>query len=73
MTFADEGKALSAIAREVDHNMGGRGVLNEMVKRIIDPLAGFLFLDEEDTSLYAGKTIVIHQVGDTAQFVFQLA
>jgi hypothetical protein len=52
--------------------MGGRGVLNEMVKRLIDPLAAFLFDEEDDSSFYAGRTIVVHQAGENPNYVFTL-
>ena len=72
MSFDDEEKALLALSKRVDHQMGGRGVLNEIVKRIIDPLADFLFKEEEDPTHYAGRSIVVHQAGNEATFVFEV-
>lgn len=72
LVFDDEEKALRAIAEKVDRQMGGRAVLNEIVKCIIDPLAHFLFEEEEDSSFYAGRTIKVHQAGSDANFVFEL-
>lgn len=72
LAFNDEEKALKAIAAMVDRQMGGRAVLNEIVKRIIDPLAQFLFEEEENPSFYAGRTIKVHQAGSEANFVFEL-
>jgi len=72
LSFDDEDKALTALAKRVDRQMGGRGVLNEIVKRIIDPLADFLFEEEEDSSYYAGRTIAVHQAGNEATFVFEV-
>ncbi len=72
LVFDDEDKALTALAGCVDPKMGGRGVLNEIVTRIIDPLATFLFEEEEDSSYYAGQTIAVHQVGNEATFRFDL-
>jgi len=72
LSFDDEDKALIALATCVDRHMGGRGVLNEIVKRIIDPLADFLFEEEEDSSYYAGRTITVHQAGNEATFVFEV-
>ena len=72
LSFVDENKALLSLAGCVDRQMGGRGVLNEIVKRIIDPLAEFLFEEEEDPSLYAGRTIVVRQAGNDAEFLFEV-
>jgi len=72
LSFDDEEKALLALSKCVDHQMGGRGVLNEIVKRIIDPLADFLFKEEEDPTHYAGRSIVVHQAGNEATFVFEV-
>lgn len=72
LAFDDERKALAALAGAVDRQMGGRGVLNEIVKRIIDPLADFLFMEEDDPIHYAGRAIVVHQAGNEATFVFEV-
>jgi DNA polymerase III delta prime subunit len=72
LKFSDEEKALKTLANSVDRQMGGRGVLNEMVKRLIDPLAAFLFDEEDDSSFYAGRTIVVHQAGENPNYVFTL-
>jgi energy-coupling factor transporter ATP-binding protein EcfA2 len=71
LVFDDEDKALRALAKRVDRQMGGRGVLNEIVTRIIDPLADFLFEEEEQDSHYSGRTILVHQVGSEANFLFE--
>lgn len=72
LVFHDEERALRALCRGVDRQMGGRAVLNEIVKRIIDPLARFLFEEEEDFAFYAGRTILIRQAGEKAHFVFEV-
>ena len=72
IVFDNEEKALIALAKSVDRSMGGRGVLNEIVKKIIDPLAEFIFAEEDDPLQYAGRTIQVHQVGDDAYFKFTL-
>jgi ATP-dependent Clp protease ATP-binding subunit ClpA len=72
IVFDDEAKAMKALAGSVDRQMGGRGVLNEIVKRIIDPLAEFLFEEEDDPAFYAGRTVVVHQAGDAAKFAFEM-
>ena len=72
LVFANEDKALAALTECVDPMMGGRGVLNEIVERIIDPLADFLFEELDDASYYAGQTIEILQAGNEAIFKFKL-
>lgn len=70
--FENEEAAFAAIASGVDKRMGGRGVLNEIVTRIIDPLAEFLFKGQEDSNAYAGRTVVARQIADSGQFRFEL-
>lgn len=72
LVFDDEEKALRAIASVVDRQMGGRGVLNEIVKRIFDKLAAFLFEEADDIALFSGKAVLVHQVGTLPEFVFEL-
>lgn len=74
-SFSDEERALKGIVSAVDRRNGGRGVLNEIVTRLIDPLADFLFLEEEEPAAYAGRRIRARQVGDGPglTFVFELA
>lgn len=72
LSFDDEEKALLALSRGVDRQMGGRGVLNEIVKQIIDPLADFLFEEEEDPAHYSGRFIAVHQAGNEATFAFEV-
>ncbi|MBU1737098.1 MAG: AAA family ATPase [Proteobacteria bacterium] len=72
LAFDDEDKALLALSNSVDRQKGGRGVLIEIVKRIIDPLADFLFMEEDDPTHYAGRSIVVHQAGAEATFVFEV-
>lgn len=69
LVFADEEKALSSILRPLDRTMGGRGVLNELVRTVIDPLALFLFENAEST---CGKHLLVLQPGETPDFVFRL-
>jgi len=71
VVFDDEAKALRSLARAVDRANGGRGMLNEMVTRLHDPLADFLFEQETDASHYAGRTIRVGQAGASAQFFFR--
>jgi hypothetical protein len=70
--FDNEEKALKALVATVDRSKGGRGVANEIVTCIQDPLADFLFQEEEDKSFYAGRRIRILQAGDGAKFTFSL-
>ncbi|MDR0391785.1 MAG: AAA family ATPase [Planctomycetaceae bacterium] len=69
LIFRDEQKALSSVFATLDKSMGGRGVLNELVKNIIDPLSEFLFMNDIDTR---GKRLIVSQVGNTATFTFNL-
>lgn len=69
VVFADERKALSAILSSLNKTMGGRGVLNELVRMVIDPLSMFIFENESDTR---GKRLVITQEGDSPVFTFHL-
>ena len=45
--------------------MGGRGVLNELVRTIIDPLALFIFENGTETH---GKRIAVVQPNETPMF-----
>lgn len=72
LVFVDEDRALDAIARSVDSRMGGRAVANQITALLIDPLATFLFTEQEDDRAYTGKTIRIHQVGNEPHFLPQL-
>ena len=72
LAFADEERALAALVSRVNRANGGRGVLTEIVTSVIDPLADFLFREEEDFSHYAGRRIRVVQAGDSAQFAFTL-
>ncbi len=69
VVFADEKKAFSAILSSLDRTMGGRGVLNELVRTIIDPLSLFIFENVDETQ---GKRLVIAQSGDLPPFTFHL-
>jgi len=68
--FENEEIALSAIAKNVDKSQGGRGVLNVIEPRIIDPLSEFIFENEDYFS--PGKKIKITQVGKSVAFDFEL-
>jgi len=70
--FDNEEKALRALVSSVDRSKGGRGVLNEIVTCIFDPLADFLFQEAEDKSYYVGRRIKVLQAGDSAKFAFSL-
>ena len=65
--FADERKAFTSILSSLDKTMGGRGVLNELVRTVIDPLSSFIF---ETVSDLRGKRLVIVQEGDAPVFTF---
>jgi GTPase SAR1 family protein len=70
--FKDKTKALKAIFQTLDKKMGGRGVLNEIVRTVIDPLSRFLFEEEDDPAMYADKTLKILQIGNEVKFEFTL-
>jgi len=70
LEFNDECEALKSVIERLDKSMGGRGVGNEIVQTLLDPLAGFLFkLGDEKR----GKTIVVHGTApfDESAFVLQ--
>ena len=73
LVFDDEEKALRAIASVVNRENGGRGVLTEIEKQIFDKLAAFLFEEADDIALFAGKKVLVHQVGNLPEFVFELS
>jgi DNA polymerase III delta prime subunit len=72
LVFSNEEKALKALVATVDHSKGGRGVGNQIVTCIQDPLAEFLFSEEEDKNLYAGRKVRAIQAGNAAKFAFTL-
>ena len=67
--FEDERKALCTILSSHDKTMGGRGVLNELVRTIIDPLSLFIFENVAPTN---GKRLVITQPREKSTFAFHL-
>ncbi len=72
LVFADEDAALAAIAAESSPGMGGRGLLNELVKYLIDPLAEFLFEYGDDPGFVRDKTVRVRQRAGSARFLFDL-
>lgn len=69
MVFEDEKRALATALASLDKSMGGRGVLNELVKTIIDPLSLFMF---ENTCDIRGKRLVVSLADGNAPFAFHL-
>ena len=67
--FENEKKALSSILASIDKTMGGRGVMNELGRTIVDPLSLFIFENDFKTK---GKRIVAVQSGDGPDFTFHL-
>lgn len=65
-----EEHALASIAARVDRSMGGRAVVNELVKCIIDPLAEFLFTKASDPAACLGRTIKAYYVAGRESFRF---
>ena len=72
LVFANEEKALRTLCKGADRASGGRGVVNEIVARLIDPLSEFLFREEEDRANYAGRQVRVLQAGESATFCFSL-
>ena len=70
LVFTDEAAALEAIAATTETRMGGRGVLNQLSKYLIDPLAEFLFEYGDDPGYVRGKAIRVRQRAKTAHFLF---
>ncbi|WML49148.1 AAA family ATPase [Neobacillus sp. PS3-34] len=68
--FEDEDKALAAIVAQVDISNGGRGVLNVIEPKLVDPLARFIF--QESDYFAPGKKIKVIQAGNTAYYDFEL-
>ena len=68
--FENEENAYSAISRTVDIKNGGRGVLNVLESKIVNPLSSFVF---ENIDSLQGRTIKITQFKPTiAEFDFEL-
>ena len=68
--FEDEEKALKAIANNSNKELGGRGILNTLEEKMIDPLSETIFDYEEE--LGVGKKIIISQFKDKARFSFEV-
>lgn len=69
VVFTDERRALTAILSSLDKSMGGRGVLNELVRTIIDPLSLFIFENGTETH---GKQLVVVQTDESPVFEFHM-
>ena len=69
VVFADERRALTAVLSSLDKSMGGRGVLNELVRTIIDPLSLFIFENGTETH---GKQLVVVQQDESPVFEFHM-
>ena len=72
LVFEDEQRSLGALVGSVDRSQGGRGVPNLITTALIDPLADFIFQEEEDPSYYAGRTVRVRQAGNSPKFAFAL-
>ncbi|WP_086289177.1 AAA family ATPase [Campylobacter devanensis] len=67
--FDDEKKAYNILANSVNKNNGGRGVLNELESKIINPLSDFVF---ENFDKLAGRHVVIRAFENASSFDFDL-
>ena len=65
--ITNEAESFSYIASNLDKTMGGRGALNELVAKLFDPLAVFLFKYSGET---AGKTLLITKNESAFEFEF---
>ena len=72
LVFRDELAAMEAIAATAEARMGGRGVLNQLSKHLIDPLAEFLFEYGDDPGYLRCKSVRVIQRGGGAHFAFDL-
>lgn len=70
LVFENEEQALRALVRGVDRGHGGRGILNVMEPKIVNPLASFIF--ENSPYFSPGRRIRVTQVGNSALFDFEL-
>ncbi len=70
ISFDDEEKSLRALIKKVNKEHGGRGILNVIEPKIIDPLADFIF--ENSEIFYPGRKIIISQIANKTLFEFEL-
>ena len=70
ISFKDEEKSLKSLIKKANKEHGGRGILNVMEPKIIDPLADFIF--ENSENFYPGRKIIISQISNKALFEFEL-
>lgn len=73
LEFADENKALTAIAKSADKSAGGRGVPNALMTRLFDPLSEFLFANLSGPDSGRARVLRVVQAGDSAHFDFEWA
>ncbi|MCB1144713.1 MAG: AAA family ATPase [Leptospiraceae bacterium] len=66
----NENEILLPIIKKVNRSNGGRGVLNELETKIIDPLSGFIF--ENENYLSPGTKIKISRISSTSMFEFEI-
>ncbi|WDH83329.1 AAA family ATPase [Paenibacillus urinalis] len=70
LVFEDEDASFRAIVRAVDKSNGGRGILNVIEPKLIDPLARFIF--EESELFSEGRKIFIVKAPNSANFDFEI-
>lgn len=73
LAFADENKALTAIAKSADKSAGGRGIPNALMTRLFDPLSEFLFTQLSGPDSARSRVLKVVQAGDSAHFDFEWA
>ena len=69
LTFEND-EIILFITEGHDQTTGGRGVLNLLSSKIIEPLSDFLF-NEYEKHEHAGKTLIIKKFGNTKDFTFE--
>ncbi len=67
--FKDNG-VIDIITQQHDKTSGGRGILNILNSKVIEPLSVFLY-DCNDISLYNNKTVIIKRYENTNEFDFE--
>ena len=70
ISFKDEENSLKSLIKKANKEYGGRGILNVIEPKIIDPLADFIF--ENSENFYPGRKIFISQIANKALFEFVL-
>lgn len=71
LELAGEREVVSYILTDVDMKKGGRAIMNAINDKFLDPLALFLFENEEDLRDYRGAKLTVKVREDNLQFAFE--